>query len=51
MAEPSLSNDSPVMCIFKRSGAPTSLKSALTATGSVAARIDPKAMQKLKDQP
>src|SRR6056300_1608075 len=50
IALPSLSRDSPAIMTLRRGGAPHSLSKELTATGSVALRIDPHARHSQKFQ-
>jgi len=50
MAMPSLSRDSPPMIMVSESGAPSCLRRATTATGSVADITAPKAMLKSQVQ-
>eukprot|EP00962_Isochrysis_galbana_P018950 scaffold5502_cov115-Isochrysis_galbana.AAC.2 len=50
MALPSFSMDSPAMTMVRTGGAPSSLSSATTATGSVAASTEPKASARFQSQ-
>ena len=51
IAVPSFMSASPVICIVSLGLAPTALSSATTATGSVAARIEPNAIARFQSQP
>ena len=51
IAVPSFMSASPVICIVSLGLAPTALSSATTATGSVAARIEPNAIARFQLQP
>ena len=50
MAVPSLNSASPLMSMVRRWLAPSSLRMATTATGSVAARIAPNASARFQSQ-
>ena len=51
IAVPSFSSDSPVITIVSFGDAPSSFSSATTATGSVAAQIEPNVMERFQSQP